>query len=428
MLAWNLKTTVGAYDKVGVKSAQWDEPARKCLTAFAHSRSAEPGSSEPWPKIISTNAAAAVDAGCTDPMVNYLFIRFAMPSITTKEDLFKSYYATAQAMNGSSYPAVRKYYATARAMDQYYRTHGTNATDEARGQIFELMNYLLADVSAAMADKTIPSEETSQISEQALHLSSGDSGNEDLVYQAIEQPLMKNRSDDYLPWYLKGNHDIDMAWSARGNGYADTVTREGWIVFQKNLALARADLEHAWKLNSKQSKIAIAMMTVVLGDGGDRKQLELWFNRAMEVDTNSYAACQKKMYFLEPKWYGSDEEELAFGRECVQSTKWGGRVPLILVLAHDYIDSRLEGDAKADYWKRPEVWADIQSAYDRFFELNPDETGYYQNYARIAYRAEQWGKLNELIPKFGKVNYEFFGGKKEFDKMVQLAKEHGSPK
>jgi hypothetical protein len=170
------------------------------------------------------------------------------------------------------------------------------------------------------------------------------------------------------------------------------------------------------------------MMTVILGQGGDRKELELWFNRAMEVDTNSYDACRNKMYFLEPKWYGSDEEELTFGRECVQSTKWGGHVPLILVLAHNLINSRNEGVAQVNYWKQSEVWMDIQSAYDRFFELNPDETGFYHDYALYAYRAEEWDKLNELIPKLGTINYDFFGGQDEYEKMVRLAKEHGSPK
>jgi len=32
--------------------------------------------------------------------------------------------------------------------------------------------------------------------------------------------------------------------------------------------------------------------------------------------------------------------------------------------------------------------------------------------------------LNELIPKLGPETYYRFGGKDEFDKMVQLAKEH----
>jgi hypothetical protein len=58
--------------------------------------------------------------------------------------------------------------------------------------------------------------------------------------------------------------------------------------------------------------------------------------------------------------------------------------------------------------------------------LNPNETSWYYNYAWYAYHAEQWDTLNEIIPKLGPVNYSYFGGKDEFDKMVQLAKEHSS--
>lgn len=45
-------------------------------------------------------------------------------------------------------------------------------------------------------------------------------------------------------------------------------------------------------------------------------------------------------------------------------------------------------------------------------------------YAWYAYHAEQWNKLNELIPKLGTVNYKYFGGEDEFNKMLRLAKEH----
>jgi hypothetical protein len=34
--------------------------------------------------------------------------------------------------------------------------------------------------------------------------------------------------------------------------------------------------------------------------------------------------------------------------------------------------------------------------------------------------------LNELIPKLAPVDYSFFGGRDEFDKMVRLAKENGN--
>jgi hypothetical protein len=171
------------------------------------------------------------------------------------------------------------------------------------------------------------------------------------------------------------------------------------------------------------------MIWVELGQGQGRKRMELWFNRAMDLDPNNYDACSAKCLYLEPKWYGSIGEMLAFGRECVENKKWGGRVPLVLVDAHwDIPLYYLAGEEKTNYWTRPQVWPDIKAAYERFFELHPEAIGYYHNYALYAYKCEQWNKLNELIPKLGAVNYDFFGGRVEFGKMVRLAKEHaGNP-
>jgi hypothetical protein len=120
---------------------------------------------------------------------------------------------------------------------------------------------------------------------------------------------------------------------------------------------------------------------------------------------------------------------LEFGRECVTNQAWKGQIPLILLDAHKSIQRQYVDDSgKNDYWKQPEVWSDIKSAFDRFFELNPDAIGWYHNYAWYAYQAGQWDTLNEIIPKLGPINYSFFGGKDEFDKMVELAKVHaGKP-
>ena len=70
------------------------------------------------------------------------------------------------------------------------------------------------------------------------------------------------------------------------------------------------------------------------------------------------------------------------------------------------------------------MWQDIKSAFDRFFELNPEEISWYHNYALYAYRAGRWAELSAIIPKLGSINYTFFGGKDSYDKMVAEAKQH----
>jgi hypothetical protein len=116
---------------------------------------------------------------------------------------------------------------------------------------------------------------------------------------------------------------------------------------------------------------------------------------------------------------------LDFGRKCVQNSNWGGRIPLTLVDAHsDICGQYIDKSEQVNYWKQPEVWADVKAAYDRFFTLNPDSTGFYKNYAWYAFHAEQWDAFNEIAPNVRSVDYNFFGGTDEFDKMVQSAKKH----
>jgi hypothetical protein len=145
----------------------------------------------------------------------------------------------------------------------------------------------------------------------------------------------------------------------------------------------------------------------------------------MADDPNDYDACSAKLNYLQPKWYGSTADMLDFGHECVTNTDWGGTVPLILVDAHwDIYNQFIDPSERANYWKEPEVWADICSAYEQYFLHYPHDSGHIAYYARYAYYAEQWKKLNELLPKVTPENYYLFGGEDQFNEVVQLAKEH----
>ena len=165
-------------------------------------------------------------------------------------------------------------------------------------------------------------------------------------------------------------------------------------------------------------------MELELGQGKGRERMELWFRRAMEIAPNNYEACTAKLYYLEPKWYGSPDEMLRFGRECVASEKWNGSVPLVLVDAHETLATYARRTGETNYWKRAEVWPDLKSSFEKFFTLDPEASSWRHNYARYAYWCGQWESLNEQIKLLGEVNYDYFGGRAEFDKMVKLAAEH----
>jgi hypothetical protein len=243
------------------------------------------------------------------------------------------------------------------------------------------------------------------------------------LWARMEPLVFQSWSDDETMWLLKAEVYYQQGWLARGAGYADKVTKDQWRDFRNNLATAETAAKKAWSLNPNDVRIPTFMIKLDEGQSKDRPDMELWFSRAMQLNPYNYDACSYKLHYLYPQWYGSREDMLAFGRECVAATNWGGHVPLILLDAHYEYSMYLSGDDKKNYWMQPDVWPDLKSAFDRFFELNPDEVGWHHNYAWYAYACGQWSEFLHQTTLFSNgTNYDYFGGKKGFDNMLETAK------
>jgi hypothetical protein len=421
-LQWNKETLSGAYAAAGHTNSAWDEAARRALDEFATLRATQPPDMEPLRKVVVRHCQEAMRAKCTDPMIGYLHVRFDVGySNVTAAEYAEALGRAADALRTSKYPPIRKLYASVRASEQF-QSMGTNMAM----QMYHHRRGALRFVTNVVADPNVPVEEIDEVFHQVKGLLSRNNQQYEAFYKSVEGPLFRNWGNDYRPWLFKGRHYRGYAWEARGGGYADKVTETGWELFRERLAIAAEALEKAWKLNSTDARVPTEMIEVIVGQQKSRDTMELWFNRAMKLNTNNYDACRFKQRYLMPIWYGSEEEMLKFGRACVNSTEWGGHVPLNLVDAHDWIAKRPEHRNSKQYWKNPEVWADVKRAYEKFFKLNPDHTGWRHNYARHAYWCEQWNDFNRQLPLLGPINYEFFGSKAEFEKMVTEAKRRSS--
>jgi hypothetical protein len=424
-LKWNLANSVEAYKTAGHTNPAWDEPVKAALTEFARARAQDIVPGEDSDSVISNNCAAAVEAGCHDPLVRYLNLRFSMNGVPTTKAA-AAYIQVAQEMEAGSYADIRKFYAWLRAQQEisYAYGYGTNVPQEALN--IGAWSKVNTSLFAALGDRTLPPEEAYDACRELLQIWDGDAEDYAKLYNACEAQFPSSWKDHPMILLLKGEANIHFAWDARGGGYADTVSKEGKKVFEKRLETADEALTRAWEMKPSEGRIAYQMMRVELGQGEGQKRMEMWFNRAMQVSSNNYEACSLMLFYVEPKWYGSEEAMLAFGRECVSNPSWGGRVPLILVSVHEELQKALKDDSQRDnYWKRPEVWQDVKAAYDRFFEVNPTETSWYYSYAWYAYQAGQWDEFNSTVPKLGNVNYDYFGGREKFDAMAAEARQHG---
>lgn len=424
-LDWELASTVGAYREAGHTNPAWDAPAIRALTSYAEAQNQPSDISlgKAWTESVVINCGVAIKAGCDDPLVRYLYAHFYLRQTNSPLEMATTFCDVAVDLQKSSYPPIRKFYAAVRAVDACRLAHGS-AYANTMPVVQDISASLGQNILAVLRDKAAPPEEVYSSSSDFLEYFEGQPNNYAEAYSIIASPLFANWGDKSVSWLLKGKAYIDMAWNARGNGFARNITDEAAKTFQDDLAVAETALDRAWELNPHDARIPTEMLSVELGQGQGRDRMELWFHRAMKIDPDNYDACTTRLSYIDPNYYGSIQEMLDFGRECVTNSAWGGRVPLVLVDVRARIYNQfIDKTQQTNYWRQPDVWPDIKSAYDRFFELNPNALADYKDYAWYANKAGQWETFLRLAPKIRDVDYYQLGGRKRFELLVRHARK-----
>jgi hypothetical protein len=421
-LAWHTQTMVKAYDSVGRHDPKWDESAHNALSRFAQVRSGKERVETGGPAIgLATQEAVA--AGCDDPLIRYVYLRYAPDYDTNLLSFWQNEFGkAARDLEASSYSPFLKFYANDRAALVLWENNDQKRWDE----VVQFRRAAMNNLAVALQDKSVPVEDVSDAVGLLIETISANEKEMKDAYNQIQGPLFQNWGNSAAAYFIKGRFNYEFAWRARGGGYANGVSEESWKTFHEDLAVAETAYRKAWNLNPHDVRIPAQMIEMAVSQEKDRDEMELWFQRAMKLDTNNFSACLKKLRYLNPKWYGSRDDMVAFGKECVASSKWGGDVPLTLVEAHWQYQQLLEEQDRRDYWRLPDVWPDIQAGYEKYFKLNPNATT--KNRYPYAWYAFQCGKLKDFTYQIklirdvdGTLKTSYFGGDDKFSKMVEAA-------
>ena len=418
-LEWRRRTLVIAYDKVGERDPRWDKDAREALEAFAHVTS---GKDTNELARFESSVKNAASAGCSDPLIRYLNLRFVHGSADdANAAAAEAYREAGDRLMHSGYPDIRRFYGAIRAAEAWKSAHG--GSSNATPVLSQFRRGAFSCLQPVLRAPDTPFLEAYEAANEISHAIISNSKQEADILPVLVDCFQARWPGEARALTLCGRANVRLAWNSRGSGYADSVTDVGWKEFARYLGEAERCLDQSWALDSTISDTAVAMMEVELGQGRGRDRMELWFHRAMSVDPACFDAAFAKAWYLQPKWYGSAAEAIAFGRECVESKKWKGRVPLILWEAHRMLANDQATGLKDAHWKQPGVWADVRDSFDRFFELNPEAVGWYHDYAFHAYKCGQFDQFLDLLPKMGWVNYPYFGGEQHFAEMVAEAEK-----
>ena len=367
-----------------------------------------------WTNLIAAIGPAAA-TGTRDVFIDYLVFRYVRSETNTSAELAVPMLGVVDRIQTSGYHPVFRFIATYRSA-----TFVKHADGKAlRSFLPTLIQQNLED---AAKDTNMPASELHGSISMWMDFSNSSEWSA-WVMEDLEDLLDANWAGSAAFLELKGRGEISKAWKARGTGSIDTVTDQGTKEFRQHLAKAQEHLEAAWSMDASMRRVAREMMTVELGQGLGLKREQLWFDRVMAISTNDYNACLGMAVYLEPRWYGSDAKAIEFGRLCVASQKWGAEVPLVLQEVHHNLAQYYGLADSDDYWHRPQVWRDVRSSYEKFFQLNPGNTDYNQEYARDAFKCGQYTVFLQQLPKFTLgTNYSVFKGEEEFNRMVAEAK------
>jgi hypothetical protein len=156
------------------------------------------------------------------------------------------------------------------------------------------------------------------------NLGGRESTEDDFTYRfAILKKWINARPDSVTVRIAMAQTYLNYGWLARGSGYADQVTGNGWELFRERAEQARSMLVGAAHLKEKCPYWFEVMQHVSLAQGWDKSQAKELLDLAVSIEPEFYHFYREYAYFLEPRWYGEEGETEEFAEDV--SNRLGGQ-------------------------------------------------------------------------------------------------------
>lgn len=109
---------------------------------------------------------------------------------------------------------------------------------------------------------------------------------------------------------------VSYAWHARGTGYADTVTDEGWRLMGERLNQASKALEDAMRLGGEHIYWYTVAMRLGTGQGWKKQAFDDLLTEAVRKEPEYWGIVAQRAYTLLPRWYGEEGDWERFAAQA----------------------------------------------------------------------------------------------------------------
>ena len=228
----------------------------------------------------------------------------------------------------------------------------------------------------------------------------------ELKFDESDLPILNDyrRQFPKSPWsfILRGEFYKWYAWEARGNGYANTVTNDGWIKMKDRLKKAFADYLSVVKTRPRLIYAYSGAGFAAMNIGRQHTALRL-YQKALKYDPAYWCVLNCLLDHSESKWFGPDDDFMfEFARSISSKHPEYPYLKRLVILAHEE-NARLYADGNAtkakDYLNQPDVWNEITASYKDIFIKYPESKYAKKYYDKICRRAGKANEIDRLLSK-----------------------------
>jgi len=360
MVAWGEEMMVRPYLEHGRRNPAWDDAALQLIRGSA----LDVGGSSKCPDREEQRATALQlrRAGCDDPWVQLLIHRLYPHNPDNREASERAAEAIAQGGYGP-FPLWLA------------RTEVIRATRLVSPKECEpLMPGCLEALQQALTLRPLTLDDY----RIWCHLLYSEPGDSLLEQDSIAVCRVIESIDGIEEWFyrtIRGLAQIELAWLARGSGWSNTVSENQWKRFHEHLAIGRTELERACELAPAQPEPARSLMTVHLGSAGI-DEMRAAFDHAISGHFDYFPAYRTLRQGLMPRWFGSEEALLAFGRACLATERFETGVPLQMLRAVQVVAE--DRDDEHAYYRQDLPWEELETMFAGYLTKgDPARRSYY---------------------------------------------------
>ena len=235
-------------------------------------------------------------------------------------------------------------------------------------------------------------------------------------YSAVGTPLMPNPSpaqwDEHIDHLKKWVADYpesstarislasgyaERAWASRGNGYADTVSDDGWNDFTRYNNLAKATLLEAATLKEKDPHWYYFMLQLALAEGWTKSQARDLFDQAIAFEPGYYHFYREYAQYLLPRWHGEEGDPETLAEELPKRLK----EPTASMMYFETVTTYL----CACFGEPPTLdgasWPLLKEGYNNITKLYGASSLKLNRYAYLAYVAKDKSAAHEAFTEIG---------------------------